>query len=376
VLAAMLAGATPTRAGAPFPGPVPGTPIGMNLPADVEPSDIIFHPRLHQLFVVSDNGWLYQMSPDGSVIENWFIGGDLEGLCVANPEKNTIYVAVEVPYRIYEFDFEQGEVTRTFDLSPWIQTPWNLGIEALTYIPGSAPGAGGVGRFLVGLQLDGSIHEFRLPLGSTTDEISFLGTWTPVPGRVDLAAMAYDRGTDILYLVYDDANLLRAIRPNGAFVNEWQLPGEEQEGIALDSANCDLYIAQDTGQVLRYSNFPASDSDMDNVPDCRDLCPNSPPRSAVNADGCACVELDDDHDGVDDCDDWCDGTPTSEAADWRGCSCSQIDSDGDGVNNCRDQCPDTRPNTPVDRRGCPLNDHPVGDVDQIVHDQSTAEGSH
>lgn len=343
---------------------MPGTPIGMNLPSNAEPSDILWHPRLNELFVVSDNGWVFRMSTEGSVTQSWFLGGDLEGVCVAQPESNFIYVAIEVPYRIYEFDFEHGIVTRIFDLGAWIQTPANQGIEALTYIPAS--GTGAPGRFLVGLQFDGSIHEFNLPISSPSTQVIPLGVWTPVPGRTDLAAMAYEPGSNVLYLVYDYADLLRAVRPNGDFINEWVLPGEEQEGIALEIRSCSLFVAEDTGPVWRFSDFPAMDSDIDGVPDCMDRCPDTPPRSAVNASGCSCLQLDEDYDGVDDCDDWCDDTPWPETADWRGCSCSQRDTDGDGVNDCADACPETRPNTHVDGHGCPIPVRPTSDVDQSL----------
>ncbi len=399
----MVIATVPASGASPFPGTLPGTPIGMNLPANAEPSDIVWHPRLNELFLVSDNGWLFRMTADGAIVRSWFVGGDLEGLCVARPEKDLIYLAVEVPYRIHEFDFERGIVTRTFDLSPWIQTPSNQGIEALTYIPDSESGA--PGRFLVGVQFDGSIHEFDLSIDSTSTHVTQLAAWTPVPGRTDLAAMSYDAGSNLLYLVYDYADLLRAIRPNGDLVNEWQLPGEEQEGIALNPMNCDLFIAEDTGPVWRFADFPASDLDMDRVPDCRDRCPDTPPRSAVDANGCACVQQDDDNDGVDNCTDWCDGTPWPETPDWRGCSCSQWDSDGDGVNNCadacahtpwpeppdasgcscsqrdgdgdgvddcRDECPSSTPGTRVDFVGCPLSAHPTAG-DGAPHEQATGD---
>ena len=92
---------------------------------------------------------------------------------------------------------------------------------------------------------------------------------------------------------------------------------------------------------------PPPDTDGDGVPDVDDRCPNTPPGTAVGADGC---ELDSDGDGVVDSADACPGTPAGVAVDSRGCP---LDSDGDGVPDYQDACPDTPAGAQVDERGCP-----------------------
>ncbi len=62
---------------------------------------------------------------------------------------------------------------------------------------------------------------------------------------------------------------------------------------------------------------PPPDADDDGVPDASDLCPNTPPGSQVNSNGCP-------------------------------------DSDGDGVYDDSDDCPNTPRGVEVDSRGCPL----------------------
>lgn len=62
------------------------------------------------------------------------------------------------------------------------------------------------------------------------------------------------------------------------------------------------------------------DSDGDGVANAADLCPATPARLTVNAQGCAAVE----------------------------------DSDSDGVPDAVDMCPDTQPGAAVDRHGCRL----------------------
>ena len=92
---------------------------------------------------------------------------------------------------------------------------------------------------------------------------------------------------------------------------------------------------------------PPPDTDGDGVPDAQDKCPNTPPGTAVGADGC---ELDSDGDGVVDSADRCPGTPAGVSVDSNGCA---LDSDGDGVPDHQDACPDTPAGAQVDERGCP-----------------------
>ena len=47
---------------------------------------------------------------------------------------------------------------------------------------------------------------------------------------------------------------LRAMNYDGTLIAEWVLPGDDQEGVTL--AGTDLYVAQDSGQIYRYLDFP------------------------------------------------------------------------------------------------------------------------
>jgi OOP family OmpA-OmpF porin len=89
------------------------------------------------------------------------------------------------------------------------------------------------------------------------------------------------------------------------------------------------------------------DSDGDGVLDADDLCPNTPAKAQVDADGCA---LDSDGDGVADYKDQCPSTPEGAEVDATGCA---LDSDGDGVADYKDQCPGTAEGLAVNEVGCP-----------------------
>ncbi|MCY2928637.1 MAG: esterase-like activity of phytase family protein [Planctomycetota bacterium] len=241
----------------PFPPEaLPGVSVGGNLPAGYETSGVVWHSRVQKLFLVSDGGTVSSMNADGTGVTNWSVGGDLEGITVARPQSDLVYLGVEHPDSIREFNIATGQVTRTFDLTPWMTGPDNSGLEALTFVPDAGNPEGGL--FYAGLQATGQIFAFQLPILSSTTStaVTHVRTIPALDGVSDISDMYYQAGQGVLYAIYDTANLLRAMTPDGTLVKEWSIPGSDQEGLALQGS--DLYIGEDYGtggNVLRYSNF-------------------------------------------------------------------------------------------------------------------------
>jgi uncharacterized protein YjiK len=242
----------------PFPAAaLPGTSLNASI-ANYEPSDLLWHPRLQRLFSVSDGSAsvparVFSLTDAGTGLQYWEVAGDLEGLTVANPATNFLYVGTEQPNQIKEFNLTTGLVTRTFDLDPWMTGSSGNGLEALTFVTEAGNPEGGV--FYAGLQDGGVIYRFSLPIVSspTSTAVTFLDSFTPVPGRSDLSGLDYEVGTGVLYAIYDGPNYLRAMTPSGGLLREWDLPGSNQEGVALRSN--DLFIAEDSGDIVRYRPF-------------------------------------------------------------------------------------------------------------------------
>ncbi len=96
-----------------------------------------------------------------------------------------------------------------------------------------------------------------------------------------------------------------------------------------------------------------NDRDRDGVPDKYDLCPDTPRRVKVDANGCP---MDTDGDGVPDYLDLCPDTPREAYGyvDENGCL---LDTDGDGVPDYLDRCPDTpeAARGMIDEFGCPID---------------------
>lgn len=243
----------------PFPGELPGTPIGSLLPATFECSGAAWHPRLQQLFVVSDDGHVARIEASGALPLVWQYGSaDLEGIAVANPDSDFVYLGIEQPDAIAEFRLATGTVTRVFLLTPWMQSADpNQGLEGLTFVPIAGHPEGG--EFWASLQATGAIFRFSLPIASsaTATAVTFLGSFAPVPGRTDLASLDYDRDRGVVLAAYDDLDIVSELSAAGLWLREWQLPGANQEGIAAHG--CRLFVAEDQGNVvLRYDAFPAA----------------------------------------------------------------------------------------------------------------------
>ena len=238
----------------PFPPEaMPGVSVGGNLPSGYEPSGIVWHSRLQRLFLVSDSGVVSSMNVDGTGVSNWYPGGDIEGITIAQPQSNFIYLGIENPDSIREFNITTGLVTRTFTLTSWMTGASNSGLEALTFVPNSSDPEGGL--FYAGLQATGQIFVFQLPILSSTTSttVTHIQTIPARNGITDLSGMHYETSQDVLYAIYDGANLLRAMETDGTLIEEWNLPNINQEGITLKGI--ELYICQDSGGVYRHAPF-------------------------------------------------------------------------------------------------------------------------
>ena len=240
----------------PFPPGATGAEISSGLPSGYEPSGVVWHFDLEKLLVVSDEGIISSMNSDGSDVSNYFLSGspDLEGITVADPNSPFVYLGLENPDSIVELNINTGTVTRSFNLTPWMTGPSNQGLEALTFVPDPNDPEGGI--FYAGLQDDGKIYSFRLPISSSSSStsVTHLGTITPVAGRTDLSGLHYDSNNEVLYAIYDSSNLLRAMEADATFLAEWELAGNDQEGISF--AGDTLFISEDSEEVWKYAPFP------------------------------------------------------------------------------------------------------------------------
>jgi hypothetical protein len=201
--------------------------------------------------VVSDDGLVAELPADGGAPSVWPLPGDLEALALKDPASSLIYVGVENPDSVVEFDLATGAPTgKSWNLTPWMTGPSNEGLEALAY-------ANGV--FYAGLQLNGTIFRFTLGAGGA---VTFLGSFPSHLNRADLSGLDFDPCTGVLYAIHDTANVIVEYDAAGSFLREYALAGSDQEGIALmfgaPGSATRIFVAQDTGEVFRYETYPVT----------------------------------------------------------------------------------------------------------------------
>jgi DNA-binding beta-propeller fold protein YncE len=234
---------------------LPGVSIGSGLGSSYETSGIVWHSRLQRFFTVDDGGRISSMDPNGNNVIHFNLHGDFEGITIADPDSNFIYVGREGGNSILEFDIASNQPTRVFQLRAWMGSSANSGLEALTFVADENDPEGGL--FYAGKQSNGLVYAFRLPIASssTSNAVSFQFQFQAARGRTDLSGMHYDNTNKVLYAIWDSNNIIRAMRSDGTFLEEWRLPpGTHQEGITFQDSN--LVISQDNGPVFRYPFFP------------------------------------------------------------------------------------------------------------------------
>jgi hypothetical protein len=240
----------------PWPGQLPGAEIGSGLPAGYEPSGVVWHTVLNKLLTVWDNGTVSMMDYDGTDITNWSVSGDLEAVCIADPTTDFVYIGLERPDDgIKELNINTGQVTRFFNLTPWMQSQEpNAGLEALTFVPDTSHPEGGL--FYAGMQENGTIYIFELPIksSSTDSTVTFVDSLSV--RFLGISGLDYDPVSDHLYALSAYSGTMRVTERDGTIIATYYLPGDSQEGVALwegsGPGERQVFVAEDNGEVWRY----------------------------------------------------------------------------------------------------------------------------
>ena len=229
----------------------------------IEPSDICFHPLRETLFVVSDEGDIFEIKTDGSPVSQVKIPGDLEGVTV-NPQSGLLYIMAEGEDILLEFDPEEKEVVRRFPVNRTFRDDPNFlqkqeeghdnGIESIAFVCNESHPEGGT--FYMGNQWDPPcIMEVLVPLRTTQSEVAEARIIRVLPFEMnDPSAMFYDQKTGLLNIVSDADNILVEITLEGKLIKEYAFLGDKQEGITKDKEGY-LYFVQDSGGIIKVKDL-------------------------------------------------------------------------------------------------------------------------
>lgn len=224
-----------------------------------EPSGICWHAQRRTLFVVGDEGDLYEMATDGTLIEKKRIReADFEGVTY-DPATGLLYLAVEEAESVLEIHPETFEVLREFTLPRDFRGRTLLraggeGIEGITFVPDSRHPQGGVfwvanQAFTLSDKQDiSAVFQVELPLRTRSGQARITGYFEP--GIIDLSGLHYDPATDQILVISDATNLILEYSRSRQLISVQAFPGDNQEGVTVDSDGF-LYIAQDTGGIIK-----------------------------------------------------------------------------------------------------------------------------
>jgi len=249
-----------------FPYLWPGTPgFGGNIDrvGIPEPSGICIHPGRKTLFVVSDEGQVFEITTEGALVSRTNLPGDLEDITV-DPATGLLYIVIEGEDVILEFDPNTRTVTRRFPVNRrygrnpnFLQKQvkaYDNGIESLVFVPQARHPEGGT--FYAGNQWDPPcIMEILVPLKSSRAPEAEAKILRVLPLKIDdPAAMYYDPSKKLLNIVSDADNILVEATLRGRRIRQYAFPGDNQEGLCRDDEGY-LYIAQDSGGIIKIKDL-------------------------------------------------------------------------------------------------------------------------
>lgn len=267
----------PADSGVDISGPLlTGTPT-------YEPSGLIWHNDRNSLITVWA-GLITEIDQSGSIlhecyssdpVKDWNCGTyyDFEGVTTNNSTLNYIYLGIENPDSIKEFDLSSGTYTgKTWDLTSWMTGADNSGLEGIAFIPnGYHPYANSSsgGLFYASLQATGEIFVFDVNL-ATSGNVTKVDQFTPVSGRIDASDLFFNNETELLYIMYDSADYMTEMRPDKTIINDYNsMPGSNEEGFTMKpsypGSTATVFIGHDDSHnISLHNNYPVSYPIIDN----------------------------------------------------------------------------------------------------------------
>jgi len=203
-----------------------------------EPSDICMHPNGHSYFVISDNGFLYEMDTLGRIIRKAdYKGYDTEAVFVY---QQNIYVVEEMSRKIRVFDIDSLILKRTVKIN--YEGGRNKSYEAFAFNEARQ-------RFVLITEKD-PIYLFELDKDlNVVNEISL----DKIAG--DISAATWHNGS--LWLLSDDDMQVIQLNPdNYKIIKRFVLPIINPEGITFNSRGEMIIVSDDLQRLYKFEKLP------------------------------------------------------------------------------------------------------------------------
>ena len=235
-----------------------------------EPSGLVFHAARGTLFVIGDEGRIAEFRPDGRLLKEAKLDKkDFEGITY-DPATGLLYVVDEDRAEIMEVDPNNFGQSRLVRIEPLFEDVAVLSaeknkVEGITFAPDETHPEGGT-FYLSNKNPEAEdetgsiIFEVEAPLTSGLNLLLTAKVVNRFPVEVpDISDLLYDPESDHLFFISDRTNTFFEITRLGQILRAYALPGDDQEGLAIDYRDF-LYIAQDSGGVLKFRKIDAPDT--------------------------------------------------------------------------------------------------------------------
>lgn len=203
-----------------------------------EPSDICMHPDRDTYFVVSDDGFLFEVDTLGRIIRKAdYKGFDTEGVTVHGSK---VYVIEEFTRKIRVFDLETLEMERTV----------------------SVPYAGGRNKAFESIAFNHARNCFVMLTEKDPIFLVELDASLNVINEIDMDGIASDISAatwhkEHLWLLSDEDMVVMKLDPkNYKILNKWRVPIINPEGIAFDRQGRMIIVSDDLERFY-YFKSPA-----------------------------------------------------------------------------------------------------------------------
>jgi uncharacterized protein YjiK len=219
-----------------------------------EPSGVLFAPRLGHLFVVGDEGTVAELDADGKRIDVREVKGDLEDLTVYTPSGDLVLVAEkQAELILYDPVAHQEKKRWKIDTAAVLgEEPGdkNEGFEGIAFRPERGRKGGGL-FYLAHQRTPAMVVALAFDPASPPGRLGAEGVvarW-PLAPHEDLTAVNYVPAIDRVLVLTDKSDRILILAADGAVESEVEVPGDQQEGLAVDDKG-DVWLADDKDKAL------------------------------------------------------------------------------------------------------------------------------